>query len=452
MTRPKFFRDPVHMQIRFEDVNLKAECPVDPYLARQSWLARRIIDCPLFQRLRFIRQNGLANLVFHGAEHTRFTHSVGVFHLAEVMHDRICRNMGIMQDDFTKLSTVIGALIHDLGHGPFSHTMEDILRDNEIDFHHEKMTVRYIVEPDSEVHKLLRSVDAQLPGRLAKFFDKSQREDDHWSYKIVSSQLDADRLDYLHRDALFAGLRGHGFDLERVLDLLSIHEANIGVERGALEAIEAYLVTLDLLYRGVYYHHAIRAASKMLTSLFGRALHLHRSGDASLFSPHGHPSPLRNLMEEGQNIQLEKYSELNEYQTWFLVDCWKNHSDPIVKELASRLLARRLFKTIPIDPQKVQETNRKIEDAKSMTRELYRDVADDAAKHFVLVDEPDRTSYKIYDWKAEAADESIWLIGGNKPARPLEADDESTIVNAFRNKRYFPRIIVLPEVRDRLVA
>jgi HD superfamily phosphohydrolase len=243
MSRPKFFRDPVHLQIRFEDVNLDAACPAAPHTARQSWLARKIIDCPIFQRLRFIRQNGLANLVFHGAEHTRFTHSIGVGYLAEVMHDRICRNMGEQQDDGTKLSTVVAALIHDLGHGPFSHTMEEILAENGVAFDHEKMTLRYILEQDSEVHRLIRTVDAELPQRLAKFFDKTLRDEDHWSYKIVSSQLDADRLDYLHRDALFAGIRGHGFDLERILDLLSHHDGkSIGVERGALEAIERILL------------------------------------------------------------------------------------------------------------------------------------------------------------------------------------------------------------------
>jgi uncharacterized protein len=453
MARPKFFRDPVHIQIRFEDVNLGGECPSAPSVATQSWLARKIIDCPIFQRLRFIRQNGLSNLVFHGAEHTRFTHSLGVCHLAEIMHDRICRNTGTQQDDLIKLSTVIGALIHDVGHGPFSHTMEEILTENGVAFDHEKMTLRYILEPESQIHRLLHGVDPELPPRLAKFFDKTLRDEDHWSYKIVTSQLDADRLDYLHRDALFAGLRGHGFDLERILDLLSVHEGkSIGVERGALEAIEAYLVTLDLLYRGVYYHHAIRAASKMLTSLFRRAVKLHTDGDSTLFSPHGHHSPLRYLVEEGESIELARYSELNEYQTWYLIDYWKSHADPIVSELASRLLERRLFKTIPIDPQNVQETTRKIDDARTMTRELYPSLGDEVVTHFVMVDEPNRTSYKTYDWKAEAADESIWLIGGSKPSRPLEGDDESTIVNAFRNKRYFPRIIVLPQVRDRLVT
>lgn len=451
MTRPKFFRDPVHIQIRFEDVDLKGTCPTAPYAGKQSWLTRRIIDSPTFQRLRFIRQNGLANLVFHGAEHTRFTHSIGVAHLAETMHDRICRNMGIEHNDEVKLSTVCAALIHDVGHGPFSHTMEDILSDSGVPFHHERMTLRYISDSDSEINSLLRSVDSSLPQKLAKFFDKTQRETDHWSYKVVSSQLDADRLDYLQRDALFAGLRGHGFDLERILDLLLHHDGkSIGVERGALEAIEAYLVTLDLLYRGVYYHHAIRAASRMLTSLFRRAVYLHKNGDSTLFSPHGHPSPLKYLIDEGEKLPLDKYSTLTEFQTWYLIESWTRHADKIVSELATRLLQRKLFKTIPIDPQKIQETNKRIDDAKSITRRLYPDIAQDAEQYFVMVDEPDRTSYKTYDWKAETSDESIWLVGGVKRPSPLELDDESTIVTAFRSKRYFPRIIVLPEVRDEL--
>lgn len=125
MARPKLFRDPVHGQIRFEDVDLRQPAPTDGgWSKRGNWLLRKLIDTQEFQRLRFIRQNGLANFVFHGAEHSRFSHSMGVAYLAHEMHDRIVRNMGEQPDEQWELSLGAASLLHDIGHGPFSHTLE----------------------------------------------------------------------------------------------------------------------------------------------------------------------------------------------------------------------------------------------------------------------------------------------------------------------------------------
>lgn len=452
MTRPKFFRDPIHVQLRFDDVDLSASCPTDSFSAKYSWLARKIIDTPSFQRLRFVRQNGLANLVFHGAEHTRFTHSLGVSHLAQRMYDHIIRNANLPEDEGTKLSAVIAALIHDVGHGPFSHTMEEILDLPGVQFHHERMTLRFVLEPDSEVSRLLSEVDQTLPGKIAAFFDKKVRLNNHWSYKIVSSQLDADRLDYLQRDALFAGLRGHGFDIERILDLLSHHdEQGIAVERGAIEAVEAYLVTLDLLYRAVYYHHTVRAATTMLSSLFRRAVDLHRNGDRSVFLFASFGDKFAELVDKGERMELPKYARLTEFHAWALVDHWREHKDGVLSTLSSMLLRRELFKTIPVDPQQFRDTQQREETAKEYVRRYYADLSGDVAQYFVIYDDPARTSYKRYDWSAESAEESIWLLGSGKPARPLEDDEESTIVQAFRSRRYFPRLIVPARVRDELL-
>ncbi|MCB8821924.1 HD domain-containing protein [Microvirga rosea] len=451
MARPKFFRDPIHQQLRFEDVDLNAACPAGPFPKRMSWLLRRVIDDPAFQRLRFVRQNGLANLVFHGAEHTRFTHSLGVSYLAQTMFERICRNNNIVGAEDDELRTVTAALLHDIGHGPFSHTMEEILGEANVNFHHEAMTLRFIQDPQSSIHKLLVQVDQQLPKLLTPFFDKAARQKDHWSYKVVSSQLDADRLDYLQRDATFAGLRGHGFDLERILDLLSTDDdKRIAVERGAIESIEAYLVTLDQLYRAVYYHHTVRAATKMLTSLFRRAVNLYKSGDKQILRAGGDDIPLKALVDHGQAIDLAIYARFSEFHLWHLMDTWRDHKDPIIRELSSRLLERRLFKTLPVDPGDYQGTNKRMERAKAEVRKQYAAFANEAVDYFVMYDEPSRTSYKTYDWKPESSEDSIWLVGGGKNAVPLEADNESTIIQAFKNRRYFPRMIVPPEVRDSL--
>jgi uncharacterized protein len=353
-------------------------------------------------------------------------------------------------NDEEKFCTVVAALIHDIGHGPFSHALEEILSENEIQFHHERMTLRFLLDPDSSVHQFISAADKSLPEKIAPYFEQERRKEDHWTYKIVSSQLDADRLDYLQRDAVFAGIRGQGFDIERILDLLCSSEGKrIGVERGAIEAIEAYLVTLDLLYRTVYYHHTVRAATRMLLSLFKRAATLHRLGDRSVFVETG--SPVAVLFDRGEEISIREYTDLTDVQIWSLVYAWRSNRDKIMAELSSRLIERRLFKALDVDPQKVKETQDLIENAKKLTKDVRAGYPDDVAEYFVAIDEPERTSYKIYDWKPESADDSIWLINETtRQGNPLESDDESTIVQAFRAKRYFPRLIIPEEVRDAL--
>ena len=127
-------------------------------------------------------------------------------HVARTLYERISRNMSEAEDDSVKLLVQVAALIHDVGHGPFSHTMEEILKENKVDFDHESMTKRFITDSDSGINKLLCEYDSQLPGLLVPFFDSTTRRQEHWSFRLVSSQMDADRLDYVQRDALFAGL------------------------------------------------------------------------------------------------------------------------------------------------------------------------------------------------------------------------------------------------------
>jgi HD superfamily phosphohydrolase len=361
------------------------------------------------------------------------------------MYERICRNTSAKEDEDQKLCTIVAAAVHDVGHGPFSHTMEEILTENGIPFDHENMTLRYIVEQDSPINRFLREADKKLPERIAAFFDQERRPADHWSYKIVSSQLDADRLDYLQRDSLFAGIKGQGFDLERILDLLCSSDGKrIAVERGAMEAIEAYLMTLDLLYRSIYYHHTVRAATRMLLSLFKRAVFLRRNGDRTVFLE---ADPLAALVDQGEKIPISEYSRLTEINAWACIATWQSHTDQILRELSGRLLERKLFKAIDLPDMGYEELKAFEEKAREITTKLYAGFPADAAQYFVAYDEPSRTSYKTYDWRPESSDDSIWLVEDDGQEHPLEADEDSTIVQAFKNKRYFPRLIVPPEVR-----
>ncbi|MBZ0259826.1 MAG: HD domain-containing protein [Hyphomicrobiales bacterium] len=366
MVKPKFYRDPVQLQIRFDPVDLGKAAPKDSRAL--SWLAQKIIATPQFQRLRFIRQNGLANFVFHGAEHSRFTHSMGVHAVARRMYECICRNCSEKEDDEWKLTSAVAALAHDIGHGPFSHTLEEILKENDIKFHHEEMTRRFLVEDDSPICKALKEVNAVLPSKLEMYFDKTKRGEDNWAYKIVSSQLDADRLDYVQRDALYAGLRGHGFDFERLLDLLSHHDNKIAVHRGAIIALESYLVAIDQMYRSIYYHRTVRAATQMLLSLFKRAVFLHKNGDKGIF-PDAHDGvrhPMNDLIEHGSKVPLDRYVNLTEFGMWHLIDLWQRHKDQILSDLASRILRRDLFKAIQLNTTDYRGTRQLENNAKKL--------------------------------------------------------------------------------------
>ncbi|MBL9008067.1 MAG: HD domain-containing protein [Myxococcales bacterium] len=502
MARPKFFRDPIHGQIGFDAVDLHAAPPSSETQpdAALSWLIRRLIDTPEFQRLRYIRQNGLVNLVFHGAEHSRFGHSMGVCYLAREMYSRITRNMGDPVEPGRRMATCAAALLHDIGHGPFSHVLEEILSVCGIRFEHEWLTRRLLVEPDAlagygdpsvaSVHATLRMIDARFPEQVAAYVSKKWRAkgtgngrdsretpsgSDHWTYKLVSSQIDADRLDYLIRDASLSGLPGHAFDIERLLDmLLHLDRTRIAVYRRAVEPVEGYLLALDQMYRTVYYHHTARAAAAHLGCVLHRALDLYRQGARDLFpllpttsepaGPRGRRHPLQALFDDGQDLPLSDYLRLTEYHIFALIEEWQAHRDPVLADLSRRLLRRSLLKAIDVDPRKYNRMQRLQKRAEELVRERLPHVDKNTVQYYVSVDEPERVSYRRYDWRNADPDESIWIVDNDSSAgsrsgpqisavgaNPIDKEP-SSIIAALQTAKYFHRLIVPPEIRDTLVA
>jgi HD superfamily phosphohydrolase len=476
MGRPKIFRDPVHGQFVYERLRPGATPPSEYPDKGLGWAVQSLVDCPAFQRLRHIRQDGLCNLVFQGAEHSRFTHSMGAAYLAREMYDRVVRNMDETPDSRLRTLTCLGALLHDVGHGPFSHTLEEILAAAGLPFHHEHMTVR-LIEEDREIRDVLVQIDPTLPGELAELiakgagelrwpkpiaggdgnplgvpelFDKSRRRRDHWTQRLVSSQLDADRLDYLLRDALFAGVQGHGFDLPRLLDNLHhLDGRRIAVHRKALAAVEAYMLMQDQMYRAVYYHHAVRAASFLLGSVLRRALVLFRNGDQSVFpaGSSGAPHPFRALAQAGEALPIEDYVRLGEYHLWALVEDWQHARDRVLADLSRRLMRRALFKTMDVDPMDHEQLTRLETRARELVMAELSFVTEETVEHYVCVDTPSRSSYVPYDFRSDAPDESIWIVGIAEPC-PIEDFTESRIVAALKDTKFFPRMIFPPEIRE----
>jgi uncharacterized protein len=432
MTRAFCYQDPVHGAIEF------------PGQFLNSYI-RNLVDCVEVQRLRRIRQNGLANFVFHGMEHSRFAHSMGVAYVARRMYDRIILNENIEPPEGEKLMTVVAALLHDVGHGPFSHTLEEILNASNISFSHENVTVR-ILQEDTQVAKILAGIDSDLSKNLSCFIDKSLREKDHWTYKLVSSQLDADRLDYLKRDAQMAGLSHTDYDLTRLLSMLCLHPEQptlLAVNRGAIEAVESYLLVLDQMYRAVYFHKAVRAATVLFKSVLRRAIDLFLSDDKNVFPPSasGEAHPLTALIKHGNNVDLSTYIRMGEEHIWFLIDRWQEHPDKILKDLAKRLVYRQLPKTVDYDG--VLQYQRLYDKAKKLTlAELpYLQSSDDLLKYYLVPDEVRRKTYKPED--------AIWMIGEGSP-KPLEQDESSQIISAIERQRYFPRLVYPHEIQTKM--
>ena len=254
------YRDPLHNIISLDENIPEDRLVVD------------LIDCAEFQRLRRIKQLGLAMLTYQGAEHSRFTHSLGVMHLMTRVLGLLAVQHNVSAE--SRVTARAGALLHDVGHGPFSHVIEKVFR-----FHHEDWSRRIILDDTTEVHKVLRQYDETLPAKTASLFNHSFKPG--YISQLVSSQLDCDRMDYLLRDSLMTGAKYGVYDLEWVLHALRVDELNdrIYVEAKGLYAVEAYLQARYYMFRQVYFHRTLRSAEAVLASALTRARQLMERGE-----------------------------------------------------------------------------------------------------------------------------------------------------------------------------
>ena len=447
LQRPYIFRDPVHGDISF---------------ARDGWheLVRSIVDDELFQRLRGIKQNGVLNLVFHGAEHSRFTHSLGAAHIAGRMYDAACHNSGRAPVADERWLTVLATLLHDVGHGPFSHLLEEILTKRH--FYHEKLTARIIAAPESPIHRHLVSRDPDLPAKLLPFSDYKKRVEPRWYYSLVSSQLDADRLDYTARDAMMAGVVSHRFDRDRLIGALYIwksksHEdgspvEEVAVDDRAVDVVENYLFALHHLYRSIYFHRTVRAASWLLNAAIRRARELAASEAQRLElfpEAFGDRDPLWALMEDGNDVPLSAYVRLDESHVWGLVQRWRNASDATLRDLCDRLKQRRYLKAVPV-PSDPEELVALVERARRLTQELRPELD---VRSYVHIDQVKRETYKPYRWSAEGqadiGEPPILLVSKAGRVRPIEHEAKGTL-KLLDSRFGETRLLVLDEVRERL--
>ncbi len=366
----RIYRDSVHNIIR-----LKTDSP-------EGALIARLVDSVEFQRLRRVRQLGLAHFAYQAAEHSRFTHSLGAFHLATRILAKLEGKYDISPTDQTAVR--VAALVHDIGHGAFSHVLETILG-----FHHEDFTVEAVLSENTEVGMLLREHSPDLAPRVADIIRGTFRP--MALAQLVSSQLDVDRMDYLLRDSLMTGVKYGVYDLEWIIKSLEINEADdqLYVSAHGLHAVEDYLQARYYMFRQVYFHRTLRSAETILQSLLRRALQLFQGGQPLWHAP---GTAFERILS-GEKLTLKEHLELDDSDVIYYIKQWQLSSDPILADLSKRFLNRRLLKAFDLDMpedqrQQFVDRSRSLVEAHGFDPEYYfiEDKAGDVPHYFYTSD------------------------------------------------------------------
>ncbi len=330
--------------LNFQSEKLKDEVllrdPVHGYIHIEDKVIFDILQSKEFQRMRRIKQLGPISYVFPGATHTRFEHNLGVYELTR----RICNifsknypsrepNDGLW-DDSNRLLVECAGLLHDIGHGPYSHTFEHLFGTN-----HEKIGQQIITDPHTEINQALRQVSPNFPELVASVIAKTYPNPQ--IVKMISSQADADRMDYLQRDAYFTGVNYGQFDLSRVLRVIRPYQDGICFTNNGMHAVEDYIVSRYQMYQQVYFHRVGRSMEVILHHLLQRAKVVYKTGTLQVT-----PSLAKFL--EG-NWTLDDYLKLDDGVMETNFSLWLNSSDLILADLASKYLFRKPLASVRID-------------------------------------------------------------------------------------------------------
>ncbi|MCS6873838.1 MAG: HD domain-containing protein [Pyrinomonadaceae bacterium] len=330
----RIYRDPIHNMIR-----LRTD-------TEEGRLLSSLIDTPEFQRLRRIKQLGLALFTYQGAEHSRFTHSLGVMHLA----CRIIEKLSLKYETARENSVVAkcAALLHDVGHGAFSHVFEKILG-----FKHEDYTIQAIKSNDTAIGKALRSFSSELPEKVcAVIRGDFERK---WVSQLISSHLDVDRMDYLLRDAYMTGVKYGIYDLDWLIESIEIDLENdrIYVSSKGFHAVEDYLQARHYMFKQVYFHRNLRAAEVVLSSLIERAVDLVGEGKDVWFAE---DTPFEKILKR-KELTLDEHFQMDDSDVIFHIKKWQFAEDPILADLSRRFVNRQFFKAFDLDMDEKKKTD-----------------------------------------------------------------------------------------------
>lgn len=356
--------------------------PVFGFIKVPRGLLLSIVRHPLFQRLTRIKQLGLTNVVYPGAQHTRFQHSLGAFYLtSEAILSLTLKGVFIFESEAEAVQAAI--LMHDIGHGPFSHVLENTLIHG---ISHEDISLMMMSQIDHDL-------GGQLALAISIFKDKYPKR---FLHQLISSQLDMDRLDYLRRDSFFTGVTEGNIGSARIIKMLNVVDDNLVVDYKGIYSIENYLTSRRLMYWQVYLHKTTVACEKQLISLLSRAKYLARQGE-QLFAPPSLRYFLYNEVDRehfmANDDALHYYELLDDNDIWSSMKVWMTHSDPILSLLARDLIERRIFKVEvrnePVEEAEVAEIQHTIATRMGTTYE--------EAAYLVNVSAVQKDMYDIHD-------------------------------------------------------
>lgn len=419
----RIYRDSVHNIIRLKTDTSEGRLLVD------------LVDTPEFQRLRRIRQLGLAYFAYQAAEHSRFTHSLGALHLASRILAKL--DLSYKIPDEAKTAVKAAALLHDIGHGPFSHVIETIFG-----FHHENFTIEAVLSSETGVGQILSEFSPRLPGDVANIISGEFRP--MALAQLVSSQLDVDRMDYLLRDSLMTGAKYGIFDLEWIIKSIEINEENdhIYVSGNGIYAVEDYLQARYYMFRQVYFHRTLRSAESVLQSLLRRAVYLFQSGEPIWFA---RGTAFERILM-GEKLLLKEHLELDDTDVIFHIKRWQTADDPVLSDLSRRFMHRRLFKAFDLDMPDA-ERREFLDEAAEIVRKAGFDT-----EYYFIEDEAGDVPYYFYTRNAAKPKELIYVEEGFSHARIREISEVSPAVRGLQKGYQIHRVCFPAELKDEIAT
>lgn len=427
--------------------------PVHGFISVPKGLIMALVQQPEVQRLRRIRQLGVGHLVFPGAEHTRFNHALGAMALMQDALD-VIEDKGTPVSPTERTAALAAALVHDIGHGPYSHTLEHYLIR---DFHHEQMSRRLLVRL---IERLADHPQAKALRLALQIFDGTYER--AFFHRLVASQLDMDRLDYLRRDAFYTGVAEGEVGVERLLKTLRVvpgraAETHVAVEAKGIYAVENFLISRRLMYWQVYLHKTVLAGDELLRAAFRRVRWHFREGREALA---GGCSPalcffLKNELAgddlNGRPAATDHYAALDDTDVLFSMKQWKRsaaHDDPVLADLARRFLDRDFFRVtfLPEKPSDEQMSRWRTqvagwlrENGRALDRS-GRTSFEEAARYYLTLGRSRHSAYRA------AGGEAIGILGRDGQVRELSEVADTAALTALSERVVKPYLCYPKEV------
>ena len=415
LAEEKVFKDPIHKYVHVKD--------------QLIW---DLIKTKEFQRLRRIKQLGTLYLAFHTAEHSRFGHSLGVYEIVRRMIDESFVGREAWNNKDRPLA-LCAALLHDLGHGPFSHSFEKIFNTD-----HEAFT-QEIITGNTEVNEVLSRVSETFPQEVADVINKTHKN--KLVISMISSQIDADRMDYLQRDAYFTGVSYGTFDMERILRLMRPSKDEVLIKESGMHAVENFIMSRYQMYWQIYFHPVSRGGEVLLNNCLKRVKQLYKED----YQFKMYPKEFIPFFEG--TITIDQYVELDEVTVLFYLKKWIHEEDEILSDLARRFINRDLFKYIPFDGSIITITE---------LQDLFIEGGIDPEYYFVS----EAFSDLPYDYDRPGSNrQSIHLLRRNGSIKEISSQSlvisSITGINREDYKLYYPKEMILnikdPEVKGSII-